>query len=145
MKKSDTMRIRIGALLLSSFLMSEGVAGEVVVVVSAKSPVTSLTKAQVSNIFLGKTNRFPNGSMAVPYDQTEESVKRGEFYSEFLDRTPSQIKSHWAKIIFTGRGQPPKALHGDSAVKNQVAANPAAIGYIDEALVDETLRIVTRR
>src|SRR5437868_1336775 len=48
-------------------------AEDVVAVVSAKSTVLSLNSAQVADIFLGKTSRFPDGSAAVPIDQVEDS------------------------------------------------------------------------
>lgn len=120
-------------------------AGDVVVVVSAKSPVTTLNKSQLTNIFLGKTNRFPDGSPAIPFDQVEDSPRRTAFYANYLDRSPSQLKSHWAKIIFTGRGKPPKALSSDDTVKNQIANNLSAIGYIDENSLDDSLKVVARK
>ena len=49
-----------------------GVAeANVVTVVSAKSPITALSKTQVADIFLGKSNRYPDGAQAMPIDQPE--------------------------------------------------------------------------
>ena len=45
------------------------VSADVVAVASAKSTVTTLSKAQVMGTFLGKISRFPNGAQAVPIDQ----------------------------------------------------------------------------
>src|SRR5580692_9895378 len=81
------------------------VSADVVAVVSSKSPVTTLSKNQVMDIFLGKRTSFPDGSSAVPIDQTEGSAVRDEFYSRIAGMSPAQVKAFWSKIIFTGRGQ----------------------------------------
>lgn len=117
-------------------------ADDVVAVVSAKSPVTSLNASQVADIFLGKTSRFPDGSEAVPIDQAEESRARDRFYAAFTGKSPAQVKAHWAKIIFTGRGQPPRQVSNSAEARKLVAVNPNAIGYIDASLVDDSVRVL---
>jgi ABC-type phosphate transport system substrate-binding protein len=130
----------VAALALS---MGCGAAtADVVAVVSAKSPVTALSKDQATDIFLGRTTQFPNGAMAVPIDQAEGSAARDEFYARYTGKSAAQIRAYWSKIIFTGRGQPPKEVSGSNDVKKQVADNPHAIGYIDRGLVDGSVRVV---
>ena len=124
------------------FLCTEKAAAEVVTVVSAKSPVTTLSKSQVVDIFLGKASRFPEGGAAVPIDQAEGALARDEFYLKLAGKSPAQLNAHWSKIIFTGRGQPPKEVANGDAVKRLLLANPAAIGYVDRSLVDGALRVV---
>jgi ABC-type phosphate transport system substrate-binding protein len=128
--------------VMALVLTAMPVMADVVAVVSSKSTVTTLSKTQITDIFLGKTSHFPDGSRAVPIDQNEGTLARDLFYSTFTGESAAQLKAHWAKIIFTGRGQPPKALPNSAAVKTLVAENPAAIGYIEEIFVDETLRVV---
>ena len=72
----------VAATLALSLNATSGMA-EVVPVVSAKSSVTTLTRNQVTDIFLGKTSRFPNGEQAVPIDQTEGSAARDEFSNAY--------------------------------------------------------------
>ncbi|HUP97302.1 MAG TPA: phosphate ABC transporter substrate-binding protein [Usitatibacter sp.] len=117
-------------------------AGEVVPVVSARSAVTSLSAGQVADLFLGKTVHFPDGSSAVPIDLPEQSQTRERFYAQYTGKSPSQVKAHWSKIIFTGRGQPPMQAATGLEAKRLIAANPNAIGYVDDALVDSSLRVV---
>jgi ABC-type phosphate transport system substrate-binding protein len=115
---------------------------DVVPVVSAKSEITTLTKVQLADIFLGRVSRFPNGVQAVPVDQSEDAPARVLFYAHLAGRSGAQMKAYWAKIIFTGRGQPPQEIHGNAELKRRIAQDPAAIGYIDDSLVDETIRVV---
>jgi len=117
-------------------------SAEVVAVVSARSPITALDSGQVADIFLGKTSRFPDGSQAVPIDQDEDSPARERFYAQFTGKSPAQVKAHWSKIIFTGRGQPPRQPGSAEAVRRAIADNPRAIGYLDTAQVDSSVRVL---
>ncbi len=123
--------------------LATGAAGaEVVVVVSAENPVESLSRAALTDIYLGRLNRFPNGDAVVPIDQREGSSAHDEFYSDYLGQSPAQVKQHWSKLIFTGRGQPPRSVSDGLATAETVAGNPNAIGYLDADLVDDRLRII---
>lgn len=139
---------RLLAGLLIAWLAADAAAAGadgVVAVVSAKRPATELSAEQVADIFLGKTSRFPDGSMATPIDQSEDSPAREKFYARFTGKSPAQVKAYWAKIIFTGRGQPPRQVAGSVEARRAIAQNPNAIGYIDASLVDDTVRVVDGR
>jgi ABC-type phosphate transport system substrate-binding protein len=142
--KHAPLASRVGAALigLSFCLGVRAAAAEVVAVVSARNPVTELSKNQVVDIFLGRASRFPDGRPAVPIDQVEGSSAREAFYLEFAGKSPAQLKAHWSKIIFTGRGQPPKEVANSAEVKKQLVENPNAIGYIEQGLVDGNVKVV---
>jgi ABC-type phosphate transport system substrate-binding protein len=135
-------RIGLVGLTLTVGLGISAVSADVVAVVSSKSPVTTLSKNQILDIFLGKRTSFPDGSSAVPIDQTEGSAVRDEFYSKMAGMSPPQVKAFWSKIIFTGRGQPPKTVASSLEAKKLLVANPNAISYIDQSLVDNSVRVV---
>jgi ABC-type phosphate transport system substrate-binding protein len=115
---------------------------DVVVVVSAKSAVGSLTADEVSQLFLGKIGTFPSGSLAVPIDQSEGTPARGEFYTKVTGKDAAQVKAYWSKLVFTGKGQPPKEVPGNAEVKKLVADNPNMIGYIDKSAADGSVKII---
>lgn len=135
-------RIGLVSVALTLGFTLSAVRADVVAVVSSNSPITTLSKSQVVDIFLGKRTRFPDGSLAVPIDQTEGTAARNEFYSQLAAMSAAQLKAFWSKIIFTGRGQPPIALATSLEVKKALVANPNAIGYIDQSLVDTSVRVV---
>jgi ABC-type phosphate transport system substrate-binding protein len=99
-----------------------------------------LSKAQLADIFLGNSSRFPNGTPAIPIDQAEGSPARDEFYAKYASKSPAQVKAHWAKIIFTGRGQPPRNVATEGEIKKLIAANPQAVSYIERSAVDSTVK-----
>ncbi|CAN7406811.1 phosphate ABC transporter substrate-binding protein [Pseudoduganella sp. LjRoot289] len=115
---------------------------ELVVIVSARSPVTTLLQQQVADIFLAQAARFPGGGDAVPVDQRLGSTARDEFYSKVAGRSPAWMTAHWTKMIFTGRGRPPREAAGNAAVRRLVAANPALIGYIERSALNASVRAV---
>jgi ABC-type phosphate transport system substrate-binding protein len=135
--------LRLAALALSLCAsMATADVVVVVVVVSAKSSVAPLSKNQIVDIFLGKTSHFPDGSQAIPIDQAEGAAARDEFYTGLASKSAAQLKAYWSKIIFTGRGQPPREVANGTEVKKFIATNPAAIGYIERNLVDDSVKVV---
>ena len=135
-------RISLCVLTLVVSLAANVAWADVVPVVSARSAVDELSKSQVVDIFLGKTDRFPNGEPAVPIDQAEGSEVRDAFYVQFANRSAAQLKAYWSKIVFTGKGQPPREVSPSEKVKKVVASNPHLIGYIERSDVDSNVKIV---
>ncbi|RJG08234.1 phosphate ABC transporter substrate-binding protein [Massilia cavernae] len=117
-------------------------AAELVVIVSARNPVAAMRPDQVADIFLGHAGRFPDGAEAVPFDQAIGSPLRDDFYAKVAAKTPPLLKAYWTKMIFTGRGKPPRELPNSAAIRKEVAKNPALIGYIDKASLDASVRPV---
>jgi ABC-type phosphate transport system substrate-binding protein len=109
---------------------------EVVVVVNPAAAVSSMSKDDVAQYFLGKS------SAMAPIYQAESAPLRAEFYKKVTDKDLSQAKTLWSKLVFTGKATMPKEVAGSAEVKKAVAANPKAIGYIDRSAVDATVKVV---
>lgn len=131
--------VTIGSLLL---IASSHVQADVVVVVGAKSAAGNLTREQVAEIFLGRTNTFPGGGGVEPLDQGEATAIRDEFYSTITGKSAAQAKAYWAKLAFTGRGTPPRENANSGEVKKTLSANPKALGYIEKSAVDDSVRVL---
>jgi ABC-type phosphate transport system substrate-binding protein len=130
------------ALPLLLAMVTTSAYAEVVVIVSANSPVTSLTAEQTARIFLGKTTSFPGDGPAVPIDQIEGNAMREEFYAKVVHNSATQLSAYWAKVIFTGDGRPPVELESNVAVRRAVAKDKNAIGYIDKRYVNRSVRVI---
>jgi hypothetical protein len=135
-------RSAFSAIGLVLSLAAEPAMADVVAVVSSKSPLAILSKNQVTDIFLGKVTRFPDGTLAMPIDQQEGSSERDEFYAAFAGRSPAEIKSHWTKIVFTGRGKPPRTVAGSVEARKLTAANLQAISYMERSEIDSTVKVI---
>lgn len=129
-------------LALATSLGAGAATAEVVAVVSTRNSATMLSKAEVADIFLGRALRFPDGRRAVPIDQADGSAARVEFHDRFSGKSQAQLNAHWSKIVFTGRGQPPREVAGGAEVKKRLAENPNAIGYIEREQLDGSVRVI---
>ena len=114
--------------------------GEVVVVVSTQSSMSSITYEQVSQLFLGKVKIFPDGSRANPRNNADKQLYR-EFYSKVVHKTPDQLRAYWTRMIFTGRKKPFKSA-SSIELKNLIKSDKTVIGYIDESEVDDSLKVL---
>ena len=132
-------RAALAATLLACTTVAQA---EVVVVMSARSGVASLSKAQVSQIFLAKSAALPDGSRATPVDQTDGSAVRNDFYTRVAGKDAAQMRAYWSQLMFTGKAQRPKQLASDAAVVQAVAAHPGTIGYVNAAAVNGSVKVV---
>ncbi|MDP5149371.1 phosphate ABC transporter substrate-binding protein [Rheinheimera baltica] len=124
------------------FVLSFGVQADIAVIVNpANANVVSAD--DLNRLFLGRASSFADGSKATPLNLSEGQVARDEFDSKVLNRSSAQLKAYWSKLVFTGKGTPPKEMADDAAVKAAVAADPNAISYISSGSVDGTVKVVT--
>jgi len=105
-------------------------------VVVMNASATALTADQVSNIFLGRSPEFK------PVDLPESNALRATFYKKATDRDVAQVKAVWSRLVFSGKATPPTEVADGAAVKAAVKADPKAIGYIDKAAVDGSVKVV---
>lgn len=123
-------------ILASLLLASAPVQAEIVVVVNQANPASRMFTEQAAQFFLGKSNQF------TPVDQGKESAIRRDFYQKLAGKSLAQVEAVWAKIEFSGKGSMPKSYASDAAVKKAIAADPGAIGYIEKASVDDSVKVL---
>ena len=128
------MRKIVSILLASQLLVSVAFADDVVVI--GNPSAAALTKEQVADLFLGKAQGMKL------FDQPNSSPVKAAFYEKATGHDLSQVKATWSRLIFTGKGQPPKEVADAAAVKKAVAADPKAIGYIQKSEVDSSVKVV---
>ncbi len=100
------------------------------VVVHSSNPITTLSKAQVSKLFMKKVTKWEDGKKVLPVDQTEIRDVREDFSMKIYGKRVSAIKSFWQQMIFSGRAVPPPEKTSDIEVMKFVATNINAIGYV---------------
>ena len=130
-----------GAALAAAALAAGNAAAELVVIVNPKNPATALTADQVAQIYLGRAGSFPSGGAATPLD-LKEGALRDEFYAKVTDKNPGQVKAFWSKQMFSGKASPPRELASPAEVKRAVAGDASAVGYIDRAALDSSVKEV---
>jgi len=99
------------------------------VIVRAGNKTISLTRKEISNIFLKKMTRWPDQTSITPFDLKYDSAARGIFSKNIHGRSPSFIKNYWQQKIFAGYELPP--LEKEPAVVLQaVGSTEGGIGYV---------------
>jgi hypothetical protein len=119
---------------LGLMLAGPALSGEIVVVMGLSA--APITKDQLADAYLGRSNTLK------PLDLPESNGLRDQFYKKATDRDAAQVKALWSRIIFTGKGQPPKELPDAAAVKKAVAGDPRMVGYIDKSDADASVKVV---
>lgn len=109
---------------------------ELVIVINPQNDIKNMTSSQVAQYFLGGSVQF------TPLEQANGSPIRLEFYKKVLEKEPPQVQAIWARIVFTGKGKPPKELKSSDDIKKAIRENVNAIGYIEKAAVDDSVKVV---
>ena len=129
-------------LLIISCLFLSNLAQAAIAVVVHPSNQTSLTQDDLVRLYTGKLSAFPDGAAAIPVNLADSVPLRAEFDQKALGRSSSQVKAYWSKLVFTGKGTPPKEVASDSEVLELVASNPNLIGYVSAGAVSAKVKVL---
>ncbi|CAM4278113.1 MULTISPECIES: phosphate ABC transporter substrate-binding protein [Pseudoalteromonas] len=103
---------------------------------------STLDENEIKQIFIGKSKSFSDGSKALPITQADGSTVTDEFNEKVLNKSSSQLKAYWSKLVFTGKGTPPKEAADDAEVLKLVASNPNLIGFVSSGAADSSVKVV---
>ena len=109
------------------------------VVVNRSNPVVSVTREELSAIYLKRKSDW------LPVDQYPAAPVRERFSRAVHGKSVGYVTRYWQRLIFSGRGIPPRQLPSDAAVLEFVKNNANAIGYIAGAPQDGVKVITVTR
>jgi ABC-type phosphate transport system substrate-binding protein len=129
------------------FILALGVAdaGEpasVVVVVNPASGIDKLSRDEVIDIFLGRYRKLPTGRVALPIDISNPNEERAVFYKLLVNKSPAEISSYWARLVFSGKTSPPFQVPDAQTAVEIVESNPNAIAYVRRATLTHGVKVV---
>jgi ABC-type phosphate transport system substrate-binding protein len=127
--------------VLASALFSQLANAEIAVIVHP-SNANAVDEATISKIYLGREKSFADGSSVIPMSLSESAAASAAFNEKVLKKSSSQLKAYWSKLVFTGKGTPPKEVPSDDEMVKLVAGNPSLMGYVDAAKVDASVKVV---
>lgn len=117
---------------------------ELVVVGTSDLYPQTLTIKEVVDIYMGRMKRLSNGAYLIPIDIETENPMRGGFYQKLMDKNLSEINSYWARLVFTGRGVPPRQAESFDEIIEIIKNNKGAIGYVPLGAVTDDVHILYR-
>lgn len=130
-------------LLIAGLVLSPLAQAEVAVIVHPSNAAT-LDADAISKLFLGREKSFPGGAAAVPLALSDDAAATAEFNDKILKKPSSQLKAYWSKLIFTGKGTPPKEIASDAEMVKLISSNPNMIGFVDAKAVDGSVKVVLK-
>ena len=127
----------IKLLSIAIISLSSIVSAQAAVVIIGAPSASEISAADAKQIFLGK-----GSSALVPFELNESNAVRTEFHSKVTQKSDAQLKAFWSKQVFTGKGNPPATVGSAAAMKSTIASTPNAVGYIDEADLDDSVKVI---
>ncbi|MDY7093485.1 MAG: phosphate ABC transporter substrate-binding protein [Acidobacteriota bacterium] len=106
--------------------------------------MSSIDVDTASKIFLQKERRWSDGTTIHPVTLAVSEV-REEFSQAVHNRSELDLRKHWQRQIFTGRGSPPLERPSDAAVLEYVRTTPGAIGYISSGTRASGVKVLQLR
>ena len=141
--------LALAVLALATALVSVALASEPAVafriVVHPENAATTLSREFLTDAFLARTKRWPDGETISPVDQRISAPVRAHFSEQVLRRSVHAVRNYWHQRIFAGRGVPPPELDSDEAVLRYVGSRRGAVGYVSGQAEIGSLKVVTLR
>lgn len=112
------------------------------VVANLEVSAESLSRAQLSDVFLKRATVFPGGGAAAPVDQAEGSSTFEAFSKDVHGKPGSLVRAFWKKVAATGRDSPPPVRRSDDEVLAFVRSTRGGIGYVSAAAATTGVKVV---
>jgi ABC-type phosphate transport system substrate-binding protein len=129
-------------LALSIFISASPASAEVIVIVNKEVPSSSLDKASLSDMYLGKKTLWDKNTK-VTLSVLKGGAVHDQFMQNFVGKTAAQFQSYWNKLLFTGAGTPPTAFKTEKEIVDFVSKTRGAVGYIDSATPHDAVKVLS--
>lgn len=95
----------------------------------------------IQKLFLGKTKKWPDSSKAVPLILKDDNAEK-IFVEKYVGKSLSKFKNHWKKLIFTGRGIPPKEFKTVEELTENMKKISGSISFVPKSADTSGLKIL---
>ena len=105
-------------------------------------PVDQLSMRELKRIYLGKSTRWTGGQTIRPV-MLQDGDAFETFVTEALDRTEENFSVYWKRMVFTGKGRPPRTFDDAESLAFYLTITEGAIGYLPEGTNRTGLKVIT--
>jgi len=130
--------------VVSVLLCAAAARAEPVVIVHLSCPVSRLTADEARRLLLGEDRSWSNGDIAQLVELRGDDPAVSAGYLAIARKTPSQLRSEWNRLVFSGRANPPLRFSTPAEVRASVSGLPGAFAVIDSSAVDASVKVVFR-
>ncbi|MBP6654040.1 MAG: hypothetical protein KA779_08600 [Propionivibrio sp.] len=136
----DTLKLILFGVL--AFVPLASAWADLVVVANPKSGIDKMSREEVVFVFMGRWRQLPSGIAAQPVDSPTDSPERTAFYRQLVNKSPSEIKAYWSRLVFSGGARPPVSPDSHAEQVRILASTPGAVSYVERSTVDSRVKIV---
>jgi len=122
--------VRFLTFIIAGLISFPAIAG-VVVIVNPGVGISSISKADLSDLYYKKKTAFSDGTAAVPFDQSLKSLDRKAFSKTYMGKKAVKVAKFWKMAVTMGEGTPPQVIGDADDLVAKVASTAGAIGYVD--------------
>ena len=133
----------LGLALAAALALAAPLGAEEIVVIVHPERAATLSADQLAQIYLKQRRYWGDGERIVAVNLESASAVRAAFARAVLGQSPAQLSVYWNRQYFLGV-LPPATLASDEAVKQFVAREKRAIGYIRASALDDSVRVAFR-
>ncbi|MCX9156255.1 hypothetical protein OPU71_08990 [Niveibacterium sp. 24ML] len=119
--------VSAGLLAIPSLRAEE--PGSVVVVAGHANTLAMLSREEVTRLYIGeRLEGDKNQLKALELDVPPWA--REVFYARLLGRTPVQMRALWARLVFSGKGRPPRIVANVDAALKELEGNASLVVFM---------------
>jgi len=116
-------------------------SAEVLIISHPNVKEKSLAKKEIKIIFLGKKVHWKDKSRIHAAIMVEGDLFE-DFLLTYVNKTENQFTNYWRKMIFTGKGCPPKRFESSAELITFVTQTPGAIGFIKAGTAIKNVKVI---
>jgi ABC-type phosphate transport system substrate-binding protein len=133
----------LAVLLLGAPMRADERPEPLAIIVNRKTSTENVTSAELSKDFRGERSKDADGNKIVILMREHGSPERAAVLKGIYRMTDKEYQTYFIQATFTGQvAAAPKKLNTAHAVRQFVADNPGAIGYVRLADVDDTVKVL---
>lgn len=121
--------------LLMTLSWSNLSSADIVVIVNPAFSGTVNTD-ELARLYTGRS------SSLTAFNLTESQALRADFDQKGVGRTSAQLKAYWSKLVFTGKGTPPREVSSEAEMLALIAGDVQSIGYISSGNVNDSVKVI---
>jgi len=145
MRSPADRRRFLGALVgLTPLLAQARASGEVAIVVHPDNELVDVSRGELERIFRVDRERWSDGQRIYLVMQEEGSFQKRIVLERIYRMTSDELKRFWLAKIYRGEMTSfPKTFSSDESILRFVSRVPNAIGFIDAARADRSVKVVS--
>ena len=128
--------------ILLIFISSTTVNADLAIIANSGYQGGELNEEIIKKLFLRENASFPSGHKVALINHAMGSPDRKDFFKYVLQMGEVRYKRYWARKKSIGKRGAPEELGSHKDILNWVSSTPLGITYIDEKMVDDSVKVL---